>query len=671
LLSSFSDGVFFTDLSALTDPDLVVPHIAATLSLRETPGRSLTQTLRDHLSAKEMLLIADNLEQVIDAAKDIATLLTDAPQLKVLATSREALRVTGERVYSLSPLALPDPDVHTTLDDIARSPAVALFTERARAVKAGFFLTKDNASDVAAICRRLDGLPLAIELAAARVNLLSPSSLLSRLDRGLKVLSSGRRDASQRQRTLRAAIAWSYDLLSDDEYTLFRRLGVFAGGFILKAAEQVCDRGDLDTDVLDALASLIDKSLVRTVEGQDDRFSMLETIREFAQEKLEESSEAEEIRRAHAEFFRALADEQERHQTEPEQDKRLARLEADHDNLRSALGWSLEHDRPGAIVMAGALWRFWDVRGHFNEGRRWLERSLEHAGASPGEFAARALHGLASLSEAQGDYGFAESTEQEALLLYRRLDKPREVAGALSLLGWIAYHQGDLIRARLLCEQAVAKARDARDTWALGRALNGLGAVLADEDPSAAASAYEEALALQRSGNDALGVATTLLNLGELAVHDRDASRARVLLEEALEHARRLSDTSTLCAALINLALALLLDGEVQEASNLLKEGLLLAPHMGSAYVVAGVLEAAGCVAAYDKHFRRSGALFGAAHKLREQGGAPPTRSEARFHELFLGPARQSQHDGEWDEGWDEGHLMSADEAIALAATAA
>jgi len=202
LLSSFTDGVFFTDLSALTDADLVIPHIAATLSLRETPGRSLTETLTEHLSSKQMLLITDNLEQVIDAAPDIATLLTDAPALKVLATSREALRVTGERVMSLSPLALPDTD-DDTVDDIARSPAVALFTERARAVKAGFSLTQDNASDVAAICRRLDGLPLAIELAAARVNLLSPSSLLSRLDRGLKVLSSGRRDASQRQRTLK------------------------------------------------------------------------------------------------------------------------------------------------------------------------------------------------------------------------------------------------------------------------------------------------------------------------------------------------------------------------------------------------------------------------------------------------------------------------------------
>ena len=274
LLSSFADGVFFTDLSALTDADLVIPHIAATLSLRETPGRSLTETLTEHLSSKQMLLITDNLEQVIDAAPDIATLLTDAPALKVLATSREALRVTGERVMSLSPLALPDTD-DDTVDDIARSPAVALFTERARAVKAGFSLTQDNASDVAAICRRLDGLPLAIELAAARVNLLSPSSLLSRLDRGLKVLSSGRRDASQRQRTLRAAIAWSYDLLSADEQRLFRRLGVFAGGFSLEAADQVCDRGDLDTDVLDGLASLVDKSLVRTVEGQDDRFFML------------------------------------------------------------------------------------------------------------------------------------------------------------------------------------------------------------------------------------------------------------------------------------------------------------------------------------------------------------------------------------------------------------
>ncbi|MCA1706916.1 MAG: adenylate/guanylate cyclase domain-containing protein, partial [Actinobacteria bacterium] len=311
LLSSFPHGVFFVDLSATTDASLVVPQIAQSLSLRETAGRSLKDTLSDHLADKEILLIVDNLEQVIDAATDIAILFTSAPGIKVLVTSREALRVAGEKEAPVPPLSLPSSS--EPLEEVVASPAVRLFVARAKNIRPDFQLTPGDASIVAEVCRRLDGLPLAIELAAARVKVLSLPALNDRLAQGLKVLTSGRRDATVRQRTLRGAIAWSYDLLSEDEQTLFRRLGVFAGGWSLDAVEQVCDRGDLCLDVLDGLASLIDKSLVRAVEGDDGRFSMLETIRSFAAETLEESGDRDDIRRAHAEFFRALVGRAEPH----------------------------------------------------------------------------------------------------------------------------------------------------------------------------------------------------------------------------------------------------------------------------------------------------------------------------------------------------------------------
>jgi predicted ATPase/class 3 adenylate cyclase len=667
MLPLFPDGVFFVELSALTDASLVVPAIAQALSLRESSGRSLQEILREHVSSKEMLLILDNFEQVMGAAPEVSSLVRETPALKALVTSREALRLQGEKEFPVAPLALPsssyDPEA------VAESPAVTLFLARAHDVWPDFHPSPSDLTLVADICRRLDGLPLAIELAAARVKVFSLAALNERLKQSLKVLTSGRRDASARQRTLRGAISWSYDLLTPDEQALFRRVGVFAGGFTLEAAEAVCDRGDLDTDLLEGLASLVEKNLVRTDELRE-RFSLLETIREFAAEKLEESGEGEETRRAHAEFFRTLVEEAEPHLTGPEQDKWLGRLEADHDNIRSALEWWLAHDGAGAAATAGSLWRFWDVRGYFTEGRSWLERSLD-SDICPAEVTARVLHGLASLAEAQGDYGSVESSGHDALTLFRRLDKPREVAGSLGLLGWSAYRQGDLARAKTLCEEAVDTARDAGDVWALGRALIGLGAVLGDEgDHMAAAAAFEEALALQRRVDDHLGAATTLLNLGDLALHDGDAPQAKIVLEEALEHARRLGDTWTMCAAMANLGLVSLMEDEVSEASRLLSDSLVLARQMGSPYVVATVLEAMGCVAAHEKHVRRSGTRFGAAHKLRQEGGVPVTPSEERFYETFLRSIRKSQHSGEWEEGWKDGHSMSAEQAVALAATA-
>jgi predicted ATPase len=382
LLSSFADGVFFVDLSALTDTSLVVAQVAAVFNLIEGGGRSLAAALHDYLSSKDMLLLLDNFEQLMAAAPEVAALASAAPQVRVLVTSREPLHVAGEVEVAVPPLVVPS---HTPADlqELQRSSAVALFLERARRVRADFTLTAENAADVATICRRLDGLPLALELAAARVKVLTPSVLLERLEHSLKVLSSARRDASDRQRTLRGAIAWSYDLLSPDEQTLFRCLGVFAGGWSLEAVEKVCERAGVDLDVLDGLGSLVDKNLVRGMQQDDDRFSMLQTIREFASEKLDESAEGERIRRAHAEFFRMLADYvYSVPRGEETETRHLDRLEDDHENLRSALSWALEAEPALALGLASSLGRYWYVRGYLREGRAWLERVL--AGSDTG-----------------------------------------------------------------------------------------------------------------------------------------------------------------------------------------------------------------------------------------------------------------------------------------------
>ncbi|MCA1705881.1 MAG: adenylate/guanylate cyclase domain-containing protein [Actinobacteria bacterium] len=346
LLPSFPDGVFFVDLSAVADPTLLVGAIAAALGLRESPGRTLTETLAEFLAARHTLLILDNLEHLLDAAADVSALAASAPSLKVLVTSREALRTEGEREFPIPPLALPVSGEEP--GDIFASPAIKLFVARAQAVRPGFTVAPEAAADVARICRRVDGLPLAIELAAARVKVLSLAALAARLEESLAALGSGRRDASERQRTLNGAIAWSYGLLEEGEQRLFSCLGVFAGGWSLEAAEAVCDRGGFDMDVLDGLASLVDKSLARQ---DEDRFYMLETIRSYAKARLEESGEAEQIRRTHAEYFRELAEEAEPYLVGEAQKVWLDRLERELDNFRALAcnGWlTLTSNKLGA-----------------------------------------------------------------------------------------------------------------------------------------------------------------------------------------------------------------------------------------------------------------------------------------------------------------------------------
>ncbi|MCA1705883.1 MAG: tetratricopeptide repeat protein [Actinobacteria bacterium] len=661
LLHSFSDGVFFTDLSALTDADLVIPHIAATLSLRESPGRSLQETLRDHLSPKEMLLITDNLEQVIDAAKDIATLVTDAPQLKVLVTSREALRVTGERVYSLSPLQVPDED-QRDLEQLQRSPAVALFTERARQIKADFCLTQDNASDVGAICRRLDGLPLAIELAAARANLLSPSALLSRLDRGLKVLSSGRRDAAQRQRTLRAAIAWSYDLLPADEQRLFRRLGVFVGGFGLEAAEQVCDRGDLDTDVLDGLASLVDKSLVRTVEGEDDRFSMLETIREFAADKLLECGEAEEIRRAHAEFFRALAEEAEPHLVEAAHKEWLDRLERDHDNFRAALGSTPQNERDVALALAAALRRFWDIRGHVTEGRRWLDEILSRQ-IEDSSLKARAQYGAGVLAEEQGDLDEARRLIDAALALFSRHDDRRNVVSCLMELGRISWLRGDVATARASSEDAVNLAREVGDHGLLARALVTIGEREMEASRLGEARAlYEEALALMRAVGDNDGTLWVTTNLGELELHVGDYRRAEEHLEKAVSLAETAGNLTGRATALVNLGLVAILEDDPVTAAEHLHQALEVASRVGVPYLLAGCLECLAIAAIMEDRLDMGARLFGTAERVRQEAGLHDLPSERSLYEAHIGAATTALGEDRWLAGVAQGKTMAVED---------
>jgi predicted ATPase/class 3 adenylate cyclase len=591
LLSFFDDGVFFVDLSALTDPALVIPALGQALALRESPGRTLTQSLVEHLSSKEMLVILDNFEQVMEAASEVSGLLTQAPGLKVVVTSREALRIQGERVFSLAPLELPSRD-HDA-DEVASSAAVVLFTERARAVRADFALTDDNAAEVAAICRRLDGLPLALELAAARVKLFSPEALLARLDHSLNVLSSGRRDASERQRTLRGAISWSYDLLSQDEQMLLRRLGVFAGGWTLPAAEQVCDRGDLSLEVWDGLASLVDKSLVRAVDGNEERFMMLETIREFALEMLEQSRETEDIRWAHAESFRALAEEADPHLLGPEQGSWLDRLESEHDNLRAALRWTIEEEADIALVIASAVGRFWWVRGHLTEGRRWLEAALSIAGASP-TVRAQALRGVCFIARSQGDRPTARRAAEEAREVSESIGDRLGVARAIGALSSVAQEEGDL-------DGAAAYALQSRDL-------------------------YEEL-------GDREGIAVTTANLGNIALIQGDYSRAASLAEEGLRIHRENGHKEGIAASELNIGFAALELDQLERANERFTRALELSRDLDHKELEFVALEALAASAAHGGRCDEAARLLSEAEALRQVGGFARERYEQRLYE--------------------------------------
>jgi predicted ATPase/class 3 adenylate cyclase/Tfp pilus assembly protein PilF len=647
VLLSFPDGVFFVDLSALSDPSLVVGAIAAALGLREAPGRSLTETLSDYLASRRTLLILDNLEHLLTAASDVSGLVISAPGLKMLVTSREPMRIAGEHEVPLAPLSLPLQDADAS--EVLTSPAAELFVARARDLRPGFELTTDDATSVARICRRMDGLPLAIELAAARTKVLSLPALATRLEDSLGALGQGRRDASARQRTLRGAIEWSYELLSPDEQILFRRLGVFAGGWTLEAAEAVCDRGDLSTDVLDGLASLVDKSLVRARE-HEDRFVMLETIRSFAADELDASGEAEEIRREHAYHFRGLAEDAEPHLARAEQKEWLDRLERDHDNIRAALGWLLGNDVEQAGRCAVSLRRFWQGRGLAREG---YSVSLEILEAGEGHLeltlVARLCHEVGSLAGDVGDHDTARLHLERALSLFQESSDDGGIALTMMELAWLTLLEGDIERAEQLARRATELAMAADDQALYGRALFIEATVsLEREDSEFTKERFQQSLAVREDAGDRGGVARVLGNLGVMYLEDDQPAEARTLLERALRQAREIGDIDALSRTTVNLGFVSLLQGRNKEATSWFRDSLAGAEKTGARYVTVYGIEGLACAAVTQGRSSDAARLFGLAEALRKDMRVPRTRGEDELYAAYLDKARRELGLEEW-----------------------
>ena len=577
-LDAFPDGVSFVPLASLAEPALIPSAVAQALQVPEQGGRPVVEVLRDHLAGKQFLLVLDNCEHLLAAvAEFVADLLAASPGLTVLATSRAPLRLRAEREWAVPPLALPwRPPPPPTAEQLSPYAAVRLFVERAQAVRPSFEVDNASAPAVAEICWRLDGLPLAIELAAARVRLFPPEALLARLEKRLPFLTAGARDAPARQRTLRDAIAWSHDLLDPEEQAVFRRLAAFAGGFTLEAAEAVVNPGG-GLDVMGLVERLCENSLLRSEDGAEDepRFGILETVREFAAERLTESGEEEATRDAHAAFFRVLVEQARAGMEGPEEAAWHARLTVEHANVRVALGWLLERgEAETALAMATGVRRFWEFRYHYAEGISWLERALAAAGPTPTRVRAWGLRSLGNLVFVNGDARRSIALYEEALAIFRAEGDDEGVNIALSSLAIGRTTLGELTAARAAAEEGLAVSRRIGNERGEAYALRGIGfAASVAGDLPAAVAAYEAALAIFRRLGEQWAGLNTLTELGWVALQQGSLQRARELGEEAKERARAEGDLPLALNADALLGRVALEQGDLDTAERLARRG--------------------------------------------------------------------------------------------------
>jgi predicted ATPase/Tfp pilus assembly protein PilF/DNA-binding XRE family transcriptional regulator len=661
LAGEFRDGVHFVPLGPITDPALVIPAAARVLGVRETPDAPLLESLKQYLRGKNLLLVLDNFEQVVEAAPAFSELLQSAPRLKILATSRVPLSIYGEYEFPVPPMQVPAMHRETSDNggaghaDLSSIESVQLFVRRAQAVRPTFSLNAENAGAVAEICRVLEGLPLAIELAAARIRHLEPNALLEKLggQGRLGVLAGETRDLPARQRTLRDAVAWSYDLLDDGERRLFRRLGAFTGGCTPEAAEAVAGSPDeASIDVARLLPALIEKSLMQErarsggeTPSHGPRFWMLETIREYANEQLEASGETEPVMQRLAGYYAALAEEAETQLGGQAQGEWLQRLEGEHDNLRTVLQWTTTTGRSeadSALRLVGALWRFWYRRAHITEGRKWLEQALAAAGDLPHqtpedprtlEVRAKVLNGAGAFASIQGDFAVARRRFEESLALRRELGDKQNIANSLINLGTVAQEQGDQETALAFLEESLALGRELGDKRGVAIALNNMGTILKERgELDRARALQEEGLALRAELGDDWGVAMSLNNLGVVAEEQHDYAAARSYLERSLALRESLGDNMGIASCLEELA-------RVAAKSEPESEDIQ----------------------------RGAAVLFGAAEMLRDALNTPLSPAERPLIEQEVARVVEQLGEGAFSEAWSRGRAMSVEEAVRYA----
>lgn len=711
-IDRFAGGVLFVDLTPIRDPALIIYALGHTLGVREgwesgAPLDLPVERVKDALRHRDLLLVIDNFEHVVEGAPIVGELLGACPRLKVLATSREPLHLQWEQQFPLGPLPLPDLEPLPSVEALIHNPAVAMFVTRARAVVPDFALAEHNARSVAEICVRLDGLPLAIELVVARVRTVPLPTIVAQLSRRLEFLTGGRRDLPARQRALRSAIAWSYELLPATEQGLFRRLAVFAGGAGAEAIQSVCSEAvDLTVDV-HTLSALVDKNLLlwATLPDGSTRYRMLESLREFAWEQAQAKSELDAMLARHARFFLELAGAADSELVGPNEAVWHERLEREHDNLRLALEWALNADIEAAVRSVGALRRFWNVRGHWGEGRSWVERALEKGGATVSPAArAKALYAAAVLAHQQSDLetatrrteeyvtvnkalgnkaGMAEgfwylgnlarrrndlagaaSLYEQSFRIAREAGDKKKMAGALQSMGKVALVQGDLPRARALLQEALALAQETGEYRATIGALLGLGQTALDGgDAGEAEGAFTEALSEARRHGDRFEIAESLEYLGYASERRGDLRKADTLLGDSLAIYRELGDDGSAALILRYMGGIAVRGGDTRRGAELIEQSLVLNRDLRDLVGIARTLDAAGVLAAQHGPPGEAAILLGIATQLRETGSGPRERAEQQAFDAALLQLQEKLPE-EFASVWAGGAAISVEDAI-------
>lgn len=715
---SFPDGVYFVPLASLEDADLVLPAIAQTLEVSEAGRQPLLSLVQKHLQDKRLLIVLDNFEQVVNAGTMLSELLQATPGLKLLVTSRTVLRLRQEHHFAVPPLALPDTPSQTTqnpsisdLSQLMQSAAIRLFSDRAQAAQANFAVTSENIAAISAICQQLDGLPLAIELAAARVRLLPPSAMLARLGSQLKFLTGGAQDLPKRQQTMRTTLAWSYDLLTEAEKVLFRRLALFAGGCTLEAVETICNAdGALAEDTLESLAALIDKSLLQQQISPTGavRFVSLRVIREFALEELRQHGEVEAIQQQHAAYFLQLAETAEIELNGSKQKEWVEQLGVEYDNLRTVLEWSItDGEAEIGLRLSVALWRFWQISGYYHEGYRWLTsllvrtdkrsavraKALHAAGyfiGTEGNYAmaqryleeslaisrelndpfciALALHGLGNRALDQGDYETARIQFEESLHIRRAIGDRPGIAASLNNLGIIAYEQGNYATSQQLHAESLVLKRELGDQQGIASSLNNLGNLANNRgDYTTARQLHEESLLLKRALGDQQGIATSLNNLGNVARYEHDYHTARLRLEESRTLHKAIGNKRGEALALYNLADAAHQTRNDQISLRYYKESLQIRKEVGDKQGIAECFAGLADVLRVDQPVERVVQLLGAASTLLESIAGTLEQAERTNYEQAVTAMRTTLGEERFAQLWNVGCGLTIDQAITLA----
>jgi predicted ATPase len=657
----FTAGVKFVGLASLTDPALVASALAKALDIQQVPNRTVPQLIRDRLeNSGPFLLLLDNFEQVLPAAKAVAETLAACPSLKVLVTSRASLRIYGEHEFPVAPLA--------------ESSASELFVQRAAAVWPSFAATAENAPVIRDICARLDGLPLAIELAAARTKMLSPSAMLDRLQSRLQLLTGGALDLPERQQTLRKTIDWSHDLLNDSEKKLFRRLSVFVGGCTLESADAVSNTGqDLGIDPFEGLSSLVNKNLVQRVDrGRADggvaepRFAMLETIREYALERLSDSGEQSAVKKALAAYCLVLAEEGNPELGQADRARWLAQCDVEIDNFRSALDWLFEtQDLDWGLRLSVALFRFWDMREHLTEGRARLQAILRLAGTSHSQERARVSHFLGALATAQGDFPAATEFLKQSLSLYKELGDQWGIAASLNGLAVSARDRGDFASAQNYFERSLECWRTLSDQLAIARCLHNLANVVKVRgDYARARRALREATDIFGQLGDRSGAAWSINQQGDIEREQGDDTAARELYQRALTEFRHAGDRWGAARCLTDISSIDCEQADHLSAQSGYREALEIFAQLGHRRGIARAMEGFGCLALARGEAARALKLTGAAAHLRRLISAPLPPAEQSKLDQKLHPAWKSLSEQEGRGAWEEGDAMGLERAI-------